>query len=78
MGVTVPWRLPAEAAEGIQWRERMKALQTSPKPTFPPWLVWLSGLSAGLQTKGLPVRFPVRAHAWVVGQVPGIGGGVDV
>ena len=24
----------------------------------------------GLQTKGLPVRFPVRAHAWVVGQVP--------
>ena len=23
-----------------------------------------------LQTKGLPVQFPVRAHAWVVGQVP--------
>ena len=22
-----------------------------------------------LQTKGLPVRFPVRAHAWVAGQV---------
>ena len=34
-----------------------------------PWLVWLSGLSAGLQTKGLLVRFPVRAHACVVGQV---------
>ena len=34
-----------------------------------PWLVWLSGLSAGLRTKGLPVRFPVRAHAWVVGQL---------
>ena len=34
------------------------------------WLVWLSGLSAGLQTKGSPVQFPVRAHAWVVGQVP--------
>ena len=24
----------------------------------------------GLQTKGLPVQFPVRAHAWVAGQVP--------
>ena len=23
-----------------------------------------------LQTKGSPVRFPVRAHAWVAGQVP--------
>ena len=23
-----------------------------------------------LQTKGSPVQFPVRAHAWVVGQVP--------
>ena len=30
----------------------------------------LSGLSASLQTKGLLVRFPVRAHSWVVGQVP--------
>ena len=35
-----------------------------------PWLVWLSGLSAGLFIKGLPVPFPVRAHAWVAGQVP--------
>ena len=34
------------------------------------WLVWLSGLSASLGTKGLPVQFPVRAHAWVAGQVP--------
>ena len=34
-----------------------------------PWLVWLSGLSAGLGTKEWLVRFPVRAHAWVVGQV---------
>ena len=31
-----------------------------------PWLVWLSGLSAGPRTKGSPVQFPVRA----VGQVP--------
>ena len=37
------------------------------------WLVWLSGLSASLQTKGSPVQFPVRAHAWVVGQVPSRG-----
>ena len=34
------------------------------------WLVWLSGLSAGLRTKGSPVGFPVRAHAWLMGQVP--------
>ena len=35
-----------------------------------PWLVWLSGLSTSLQAKGSLVRFPVRAHAWVAGQVP--------
>ena len=35
-----------------------------------PWLVWLSGLSACLRTKGSLVRFPVRAHAWVAGQIP--------
>ena len=35
-----------------------------------PWLVWLSGLSASLQTKGLLVRFPGRTHAWVGSQVP--------
>ena len=38
-----------------------------------PWLVWLSGLSASLRTKGSPVQFPVRAHAWVAGQVPSRG-----
>ena len=32
-----------------------------------PWLVWLSGLSASLKTKGSPVRFQVRAHALVCG-----------
>ena len=31
---------------------------------------WLSGLSAGLQTRGSLVWFPVRAHSWVVGPVP--------
>ena len=35
-----------------------------------PHLVWLSGLSTRLRTKGPPVQFPVRAHAWVAGQVP--------
>ena len=33
-------------------------------------LVWLSGLSTGLQTKRSLVQFPVRAHAWVAGKVP--------
>ena len=33
------------------------------------WLLWLSGLSTGLWFKGSLVWFPVRAHAWVVGQV---------
>ena len=37
------------------------------------WLVWLSGLSASLQTTGSLVRCPVRAHAWVAGQVPSKG-----
>ena len=35
-----------------------------------PWLVWLSGLSAWLRTKGLPVPLPVRAHAWVAARSP--------
>ena len=35
-----------------------------------PWLMWPSTLSAGLQTKRSLVKFPVRAHAWVLGQVP--------
>ena len=38
-----------------------------------PWLVWLSALSAELQNKGSLDQFPVRAHAWVVGQVPSRG-----
>ena len=35
------------------------------KLLFVLWLVWLSGLSASLRTKGSLVQFPVRAHAWV-------------
>ena len=38
-----------------------------------PWLVWFRGLSAGLGTKRSLVHFPVRAHAWVAGQVPSWG-----
>ena len=37
------------------------------------WLVWLTRLSARMWTQGLPVLFPVRAHALVVGQVPSWG-----
>ena len=32
-------------------------------------MVWLSGMSGGLRTERSLVRFPVRAHACVVGQV---------
>ena len=32
--------------------------------------MWLTGLSARLRTKGSRVQFPVRAYAWVTGQVP--------
>ncbi|KAF6081805.1 hypothetical protein HJG60_008821 [Phyllostomus discolor] len=35
--------------------------------------VHFSGVSASLQTNRSPVRFPVRAHAWVSGQVPSRG-----
>ena len=52
-------------------------LRTYRSPTkveyFLPGLVWLSGLSASLQTKGSPVQFLVRAHAWLGGQGPSWG-----
>ena len=37
------------------------------------WLVWLSGLGTYLWTERSPVQLPVRAHAWVVGQLPSWG-----
>ena len=40
------------------------------KITAQPWLVWLSGLSASLQTKGLQFDSRSKAHACVVGQGP--------
>ena len=45
----------------------------SKKQTKLPWLVGLSGLSAGLRNERLWVQFPVRAHVWVVGQDPSWG-----
>ena len=61
--------LPAQGHRGnlIGSTNSWRTLETLQKQ---PWLVWLSGLSAGLRTKGSPVWFPVRAHAWVAGQVP--------
>ena len=50
------------------WRTTSLAQESSR-----PWLVWLSGLGASLQTERPPVRFPVRARAWVAGHVPGWG-----
>ena len=40
--------------------------------TCPSWCraYALGGLSVGLRAKESPVRFPVRAHDWVVGQDP--------
>ena len=35
--------------------------------------MWLSWLNIVLQSKGSPVQFPLRAHAWVARQVPGLG-----
>ena len=36
-----------------------------------PWLMWLNGLITSLWPNRLLVWFPVRAHTWDVGQVPG-------
>ena len=38
-----------------------------------PWLIGLSGLSAGLWTERSLVHFPVRTQAWAAGQVPSWG-----
>ena len=35
------------------------------KRKYRPWIVWLIGQNAGLRTKGSPVQFLVRVHAWV-------------
>ena len=58
--------------EGVVAYQRDTSMTNSQskKPSLS-WLVWLSGLRAGLQTRGLPVQFLFRAHAWVAGQVSG-------
>ena len=58
----------------ICYSSRLKnmSLNVTKKPSEP-WLVWHSGLSAGLSLEGSLVQFPVRAHAWVEGQVPSRG-----
>ena len=53
--------------------DRVLSLQrpfTNMKYLTEPWLVWLSELSTGLQTKRSLVQFPGRAHAWVEGWPP--------
>ena len=52
--------------EGVRVKTALKILREEP------WLLWLSGLSAGLWTKRSLVWFPVRARALVVGQVPSL------
>ena len=49
-------------------QNRMKK-QKFKKMRREPWLVWLNGLSAGLQIKGSLVQSPARPQAWAVGQV---------
>ena len=60
--ITQVTSFPVEPRFGALWL--LAFPQT--KITFEPWLVWLSGLSTSLQTKGLSVGFPIRAHAWVL------------
>ena len=50
-----------------------KQMQNCVQNMITAWLVWLSGLSASLRTKGSLVRFLLRARAWTAGQVPGKG-----
>ena len=53
----------------------IKRSQNSKMKIYMTWLVWLSGLSASLRTKGSPVQFLIRAHTWVAGQVSSRGHG---
>ena len=45
-----------EVTQVQEVQEAQSPNQDEPKE---PWLVWLVGLSAGLWTKGSPVKFPV-------------------
>ena len=58
--------LPHQATADTQ-RTGVCMFSNVEKSQLQPWLVWLSGRSAGLRTKGLLVPFPVTAHGWVAG-----------
>ena len=63
---TVSW-WPGEGSHSL--KSRMVSLKMHRRRKIKnvhPWLVWLSVLSAGLQTKKSLVQLPVKAYAWVV------------
>ena len=65
---------PVFSLENRWTRKRNQELKfPHTKINIGPWLVQLSGYSMGLRTNRLPVQFPLRAHAWVAGQVPSKG-----
>ena len=66
------WRSHGGLPEGNSARSMGEKAQGI-RSIIGPWLVWLSGLSAGLWTRGSPVWFPVRAYAWAASQVPNRG-----
>ena len=62
------------AAKGIGSYSPQRISQAESKQmVVEAWMVWLSGVSAGFPNKGSLVPLPVRAHAWVAGQVPSRG-----
>ena len=60
--------------EGQMCEDRLKRTQHGPvkneKGALAGIVQWTE---CRLRIKGLPVRFPIKAHAWVVGQVPSRG-----
>ena len=62
-----------DVTDKLEIHTMYRLIETNIKNVNIALVVWLSGLSAGLQTKGLLVQFPVGAHAWVAGQVPSWG-----
>ena len=65
----VPWSMQSH----LRWPQfpHLQSVISDLKRNNEPWLVWLSGLSTG-KPKGHSFN-SVRAHAWVVGQVPSRG-----
>ena len=57
----------------VYTRARRLSCRVSHQKWLLPWLLWLSGWSAGLRTKRSLVGFPVRAHAWLRARSP-VGG----